>query len=94
MKRSELKQLIRETIEEVMGQQATGNFVVNGKQVDVSTIEIDGIDRRDYPDFSDAYISAAQYTDGTPLDDKAVEQLNNMASEWVNSKIHDDQLYM
>ena len=94
MKRSELKQLIRETIEEVMGQQATGNFVVNGKQVDVSTIEIDGIDRRDYPDFSDAYISAAQYTDGTPLDDKAVEQLNNMAYEWVNSKIHDDQLYM
>ena len=94
MKRSELKQLIRETIEEVMGQQATGNFVVNGKQVDVSTIDIDGIDRRDYPDFSDAYISAAQYTDGTPLDDKAVEQLNNMAYEWVNSKIHDDQLYM
>jgi len=94
MTRNELKQLIRETIEEVMGQQATGNFVVNGKQVDVSTIEIDGIDRRDYPDFSDAYISAAQYTDGTPLDDKAVEQLNNMAYEWVNSKIHDDQLYM
>jgi hypothetical protein len=94
MTRNELKQLIRETIEEVMGQQATGNFVVNGKQVDVSTIEIDGIDRRDYPDFSDAYISAAQYTDGTPLDDKAVEQLNNMAYGWVNSKIHDDQLYM
>jgi hypothetical protein len=93
MTRKELKQLIRETIEEVMGQQDTGNFVVNGKQVDVASIEIDGIDRNDYPDFSDAYISAAQYTDGTPLDDKAVDQLNDMAYEWVNSKIHDDQLY-
>ena len=93
MTRKQLKQLIRETIEEVMEQQATENFTVNGKQVDVSTIEIDGIDRRDYPDFSDAYISAAQYTDGTPLDDNQLDKLNSMAYEWVNEKIHDDQLY-
>lgn len=38
-----------------------------GKMVDRYSIEIDGVDSSDYPDFADAYIERAQYTDGTEL---------------------------
>jgi len=69
-------------------------LMLNGKEVDEKSIEIDGIDRRDYPDFSDAYISAANYMDGTPLSDKEIEELDDQNNELVHEKIQDDQLYM
>ncbi len=83
MKKSELKQLIREVIEEVMEQQATENFAVNGKQVDVQSIQIDGVRAGDY---SDAHISSAAFTDGVELNDKELDQLNSMAGEWIAQK--------
>jgi len=83
MKKSELKQLIREVIEEVMEQQATENFVVNGKQVDVQSIQIDGVRAGDY---SDAHISSATFTDGVELNDKELDQLTSMAGEWIAQK--------
>lgn len=46
------------------------------KEVDFDSLEVEGIDTRDYPDFSDAYISGGFFTDGTPLDDKTLEWLN------------------
>jgi hypothetical protein len=83
MTRKQLKQLIRETIEEVMEQQATENFVVNGKQVDVQSIQIDGVRAGDY---SDAHISSATFTDGVELNDKELDQLTSMAGEWIAQK--------
>jgi len=83
MKKSELKQLIREVIEEVMEQQATENFVVNGKQVDVQSIQIDGVRAGDY---SDAHISSATFTNGVELNDKELDQLNSMAGDWIAQK--------
>ena len=47
------------------------------KQIDYTSLEIDGIDMQDFPDFCDAYISAGSYTDGTELSDEDLEQLNN-----------------
>ena len=82
MTRKQLKQLIRETIEEVMEQQATENFVVNGKQVDVQSIQIDGVRAGDY---SDAHISSAKFT-GAELNDNELEQLNSMAKDWIAQK--------
>jgi hypothetical protein len=41
----------------------------------ISNIEFDGIDTRDYPDFSDAYIVSADY-DGQPMTDEQLEELN------------------
>jgi hypothetical protein len=39
-------------------------YIINNKEVDLNSIEFDGIDMNDYPDFSDAYISAAVFQDG------------------------------
>lgn len=61
-------------------------LMLNGKEVDEKSIEIDGVDRRDYPDFSDAYISAANYIDGTPLSDKEIEELDDQNNELVHEK--------
>ena len=83
MTRKQLKQLIRETIEEVMEQQATENFTVNGKQVDIQSIQIDGVRAGDY---SDAHISSATFTDGVELNDKELDQLTSMAGEWIAQK--------
>ena len=69
-------------------------LMLNGKEVDEKSIEIEGVDRRDYPDFSDAYISAANYIDGTPLSNKEIEELDAQNNELVHEKIQDDQLYM
>ena len=41
----------------------------------VDNIELDGIDTKDYPDFSDAFISAADY-DGREMTDDELEELN------------------
>jgi len=61
--------------------------IINGKEVDMNTIEIDDIDMHDYPDFSDAFVSKAQFVDGTPLTDDELEELQNNVD--VNSLAHD-----
>lgn len=61
----------------------------NGKEVDPRSIEIDGVDRRDYPDFTDAYVDYAEYTDGTPLSDRELEAFTDNYGEIVNQIAHD-----
>ena len=53
--------------------------ILNGKKV--IDLEVDGVDPRDYPDFSDAYFSSASYEDGTPLTDDELERLNDLAAD-------------
>jgi hypothetical protein len=49
---------------------------LNGRKV--IDIEVDGVDPRDYPDFSDAYFTYACYEDGTQLTD---DELNKLADQ-------------
>ena len=62
--------------------------------IDIDTlvdIELDGVDMRDYPDFCDAYIESASFSDGTPLTDSQLETLNNTqeAQIWVNAHAYE-----
>jgi hypothetical protein len=41
----------------------------------IDNIEIDGIDTNDYPDFTDAFISSADYN-GVEMTDEQLEALN------------------
>ena len=41
----------------------------------IDNVELDGIDTNDYPDFSDAYVVAADY-DGEPMTELMLEELN------------------
>ena len=47
------------------------------ERIDMSSIELDGIDHRDSPDFSDAHVSYAEFDDGKPLNNEQLEWLTN-----------------
>ena len=53
--------------------------ILNGKKV--VDLEVDGVDSRDYPDFSDAYFSGGCYEDGTPLSDDELDRLKDLAGD-------------
>ena len=61
-------------------------------KVDTNSIEIDGVDPSDRPDFADAYISYAEYQDGTPLTDGELEELTSEMPDLVN-QLANDSLY-
>jgi hypothetical protein len=52
-------------------------YIINNKPVDISSVEFDGIDTSDYPDFSDAYVYAAEFEDGTKLTDDELDELQD-----------------
>ncbi len=47
---------------------------MNYKNID--NIEIDGIDTRDYPEFTDAFISSADYN-GVEMTDEQLDEIND-----------------
>ena len=62
------------------------------REIDTSNIcdvEVDGIDTSDYPDFCDAFISAATWKDtGEELNDSEIDALNN-EHDFVYGKVLD-----
>lgn len=58
---------------------------------------IGGIDTKDYPDFSDAYLEDGYVKDNgdiRPMTDDELNEFNENYGEWIHQKIFDDQLYM
>ena len=68
---------------------AEKSIIINGKEVDKASLEVDGVDPRDYPDFSDAYFSAGSFTDGTPLNDEEIDQLSDQYGDLLYDKAYD-----
>ncbi len=52
---------------------------------DIDNIEIDGIDTKDYPDFSDAFISGADYC-GKEMTEAQLEEINK-DSDFVHEQV-------
>ena len=65
------------------------SIVINGKQVDLGTLELDGVESWDAPDYADAYANYAEFTDGTPLSDDELEELTGKHGDIINAKAHD-----
>lgn len=63
-------------------------------KVDLNSIEIDGIDMSDFPDFSDAFIEYAEDDKGNELSDAELDFLNDEHYDIINELIHDQQLYL
>lgn len=80
---------LSEMVEKIFENRKNAPLMLNGKEVERGSIEIDGINPKDYPDFSDAYISAASYVDGTPVDDNDLGQLEDENYGLVNDLAHD-----
>ena len=59
-------------------------IILNGKEVDINSLKVTNIDKHDYPDFSDAYISSGNSKNHSELDDNELEAINNYYPELVN----------
>lgn len=66
-----------------------GGIDFQGRMVDRASIELDGVHSWDYPDFSDAYVSYAMFTDGTPLSDDELDQFTDQYGDLVNELAYD-----
>jgi hypothetical protein len=62
---------------------------VNGREVDVGSLEVAGVDASDRPDFTGAYVSGGRFTDGTPMSDAELELFNSQYSDMAQELAHD-----
>lgn len=46
------------------------------REIDWDTMEIDGVDTNDAPDFSDAYFAFGKFKDGTNISEQELEALS------------------
>ena len=53
----------------------------------IDNVVVDGIDYKDYPDFCDAYITAADYN-GLPMLDEMIEVLNYDYTDFVLEQVY------
>jgi len=56
---------------------------IRTSNLDYKTIEVEGVDTRDYPDFVDAYVVYAEWVNGYPLTEEELDQLNEEHSGLV-----------
>jgi hypothetical protein len=58
---------------------------------EVTNIELDGVNMKDYPDFCDAFVLSAEKLDGTPLTDVELEEFNDLDStvEYVQENAYE-----
>lgn len=66
----------------------------NGKQINVNSLKIEGVDRRDYPDFVDSFFTYGEYSDGMEMSDIELQKFTDENGELLNKLIFDRQLYM
>lgn len=88
----ELEKLVPVNVQESDGQfpirEGVSSLTVDGKEVDLNSIEIAGVDMNDYPDFCDAYIESMNFMDGTPLTERQIEDFSDYNPEIVSQKAH------
>jgi hypothetical protein len=60
------------------------------KEINYGTLELDGIDYNDAPDFCDAYFCYGEYTDGTEIEDEVLEELSSSDAkyEFIYNKVY------
>ena len=61
-----------------------------GRTINIASLEIDGIDSHDYPDFCDAHFSYAVFADGDELGDAELDELTEKYADVVNMMAHDN----
>ena len=59
-------------------------ILINNKEVNQNSIELDGIEQYDHPDYCDAYIDSAKFIDGTELTNEQCERLTMQYPDLVN----------
>jgi len=61
-----------------------GEIMIDGKLVDINSIEMEGIGPENYPEFEDAEVVGAYFEDGSILNKKQLYKLNITYPEYIN----------
>lgn len=64
--------------------------VINGKEVNLKSLELDGVDMSDFPDFVDAYVVSGSFKDGTLMNDDEIDELNLDYPEVIQELVHNN----
>lgn len=64
-----------------------GAVMVDGKAVDMQSLEFADVDFRDYPDFVDAWVESAAFEDGEPLTREQIDALEENYSDEVRERL-------
>lgn len=62
------------------------------KNINYNSVKVEGIDMNDYPDFTDAFITFAEYENGTELTENEMDKLSDKGL--AQELIHENQLYL
>ena len=54
----------------------------------IDNMEFEGVDFRDYPDFVDAFLVAADY-DGKEMTEEQIDYINDEHYDFVNEQVYD-----
>ncbi len=60
--------------------------------IKVIDVEVENVDMKDYPDFCDAYISEAKFTNGKSLDDEQLVELQEQNLDEFSELVLDEFL--
>lgn len=55
----------------------------------ITNVQVEGIDYNDYPDFCDAFISSAEWDDGTELTSDELDELSDKFPDYVYERIYE-----
>lgn len=70
-----------QVVENFNGEAVKEARIVNGKEVDRQSLEVDGVDANDYPDFSDAFVCKGFFKDGTKMSEDDLNEFNDTHSD-------------
>jgi len=76
----------------IMGESVVNeaNYIkFKGKKVDISSLEMEDVDMKDYPDFSDAYFSYGEYSNGKEMTDEELSDFTDDNGDLANELAHD-----
>jgi hypothetical protein len=60
-----------------------------GKKVDISSLEMEDVDMKDYPDFSDAYFSYGEYSNGKEMTEEELSDFTDSNLDLANELAHE-----
>ena len=82
-----IKPVVSLTLESFINE---ANYIkFKGKKVDISSLEMEDVDMKDYPDFTDAFFSYGEYSNGKEMTDEELSDFTDDNPDLANELAHD-----
>ena len=79
-----------EITDETINKASTVNWSLD--DIDMSSIELGGVDAADMPDYADVYVYVSDFKNGTPLTDEQLDYLTDTYPDVIQDRAFDSLL--